>query len=310
MKAAQINAYGSANELFVGELAVPEIAKDEVLVKAKATSINPIDWKAREGLMKQMFDWQFPVVLGWDVAGIITEVGSDVKDFKVGDAVFARPDIYQDGRRGTYAQYVAVKEDKLALKPENVSFVDAASIPLAGLTALQMLNKLEVSAGKKILIQGGAGGVGMFAIQLAKLMGAYVATTASAHNHDFVTSLGADLVIDYHENKIEDVLADYDAVFDTVGDIDGGLAILKADGKFVTITKQPTEAQLAATQTVIYGWLQPNGKELAYLGELMSNGQLKTVIDSTFELTTEGIQAAHRKSESHHARGKIILTID
>ena len=111
MKAAQINAYGSANELFVGELAVPEIAKDEVLVKAKATSINPIDWKAREGLMKQMFDWQFPVVLGWDVAGIITEVGSDVKDFKVGDAVFARPDIYQDGRRGTYAQYVAVKED-------------------------------------------------------------------------------------------------------------------------------------------------------------------------------------------------------
>ena len=310
MKAAQINNYGSADELFVGELAVPEIANDEVLVHAKATSINPIDWKAREGLMQKMFAWQFPVVLGWDVAGIITAVGSEVKDFKVGDAVFARPDIYNDGRRGTYAQYVAVKEDKLALKPANVSFAEAASVPLAGLTALQMLNKLQVTAGTKVLIQGGAGGVGLFAIQLAKIMGATVATTASAHNHDFVRALGADIVIDYHQNKITDVLTDYDAVFDTVGDIDGGLAILQPEGKLVTITKQPTSEQLAASQTVIYGWLQPNGKELAYLGELLSSGQLKTVIDSTFDLTTAGIQAAHRKSESHHARGKIIINID
>ena len=203
MKAAVINQYGGRENLTVVDTAVPAIQADEVLVENIATSINPIDYKAREGLLQRMFQWAFPVVLGWDVAGKIVAVGDAVTDFKVGDAVFARPDIDPIGRNGSYAEYTAVKADKLALKPENVSFAEAAAVPLAGLTALQMLQQLQVSAGKKVLIQAGAGGVGIYAIQLAKKMGAYVATTASQANHDFVVGLGADEVIDYHTTNID-----------------------------------------------------------------------------------------------------------
>lgn len=309
MKAAQINAYGDASQLFVGDLPKPTLAADEVMIENHATSINPIDWKAREGMMQGMFAWQFPVVLGWDVAGVITEVGTDVTDFKVGDEVFARPDIYLDGTRGSYAEYVAVKADKIAYKPANVTFEQAASVPLAGMTALQMLRELQVGPGKKVLIQAGAGGVGIFAIQLAKIMGAYVATTASAKNTDFVTALGADEVIDYHTTKIEAVLHDYDAVFDMVDAVDEGIAILKPNGRLVTISAQLTEAQKAVSQTVTSSWLQPNGADLAYLGRLIAKDELQLVIDSEFPLTTAGIQAAHERSESHHARGKIVIKI-
>lgn len=310
MKAAVINQYGGRENLTVVDTAVPAIQADEVLVENIATSINPIDYKAREGLLQRMFQWEFPVVLGWDVAGKIVAVGDAVTDFKVGDAVFARPDIDPIGRNGSYAEYTAVKADKLALKPENVSFAEATAVPLAGLTALQMLQQLQVSAGKKVLIQAGAGGVGIYAIQLAKKMGAYVATTASQANHDFVVGLGADEVIDYHTTNIQDVLADYDAVFDMVGDVDNGLAILKPGGHFVTISATLTSEQKATPdKTVREGWLQPNGQDLAVLGADMASGDLKIVVDSVYPLTTEGIQAAHGRSETHHARGKIVVQI-
>lgn len=309
MKAAQINAYGDADQLFVGDLPTPKLAADEVLVATYATSVNPIDWKAREGLMQKMFPWQFPVVLGWDVAGVITEIGSDVKTFKVGDEVFARPDIYQDGTRGSYAEYVAVRENQLASKPANIDFNQAAAVPLAGMTALQILRKLEVGPGKKVLIQAGAGGVGIFAIQLAKLMGAYVATTASAHNADFVKSLGADEVIDYHTTKITDVLHDYDAVYDMVNAIDEGIAILKPTGKLITISGYPTPEQQAGPQTVESGYLAATGEDLTYLADLIREDKLQIILDTEFPLTTEGIQAAHHRSESHHAKGKIVIKV-
>lgn len=309
MKAAQINAYGDANQLFVGELPKPTLAADEVMIETYATSVNPIDWKAREGLMQGMFAWQFPVVLGWDVAGKITEVGAEVTDFKVGEDVFARPDIYLDGTRGSYAEFVAVKADKVAYKPCNISFEAAAAVPLAAMTALQMLRQLQVGPGTKVLIQAGAGGVGIFAIQLAKIMGAYVATTASAQNTDFVKSLGADEVINYHTTNITDVLHDYDAVFDMVSAIDEGMAILKPTGHLVTISGRPTEAQASGTQTVEAGWLQPTGTDLAYLGKLIANDQLQIILDNEYPLTTDGIGAAHQRSESHHARGKIVIKV-
>lgn len=309
MKAAQINAYGDASELFVGELNKPTIASDEVMIETYATSINPIDWKARQGMLKGMFDWQFPIVLGWDVAGVISEVGADVKNFRVGDKVFARPDIYTDATRGSYAEYVGVKEDKVALKPKNISFEEAAAVPLAGMTALQMLRWLEVGPGKKVLIQAGAGGVGIFAIQLAKLMGAHVATTASKENEEFLKGLGADEVIDYHTTNFVDVLSDYDAVFDTIDAIDDGLKILKPTGKLVTISAQLTEEQKNAKQEVLSGWLQPNGKDLAYLGNLIAEDKLQIILDSEYPLTTKGIQDAHKRSESHHAKGKIIIKV-
>ncbi|MBZ6003737.1 NADP-dependent oxidoreductase [Leuconostoc gelidum subsp. aenigmaticum] len=310
MKAAVIHQYGDSSQLEVSDIAVPAIKADEVLVENMATSINPIDYKARQGLLQSMFQWQFPVVLGWDITGKIIAVGDDVHDFHVGDAIFARPDIDPIGKNGTYAEYTAVKADKLARKPDNISFEAAAAVPLAGLTALQMLRQLQVKAGQKVLIQAGAGGVGIYAIQLAKKLGAYVATTASQSNRDFVTSLGADRVIDYHQETIAEVLSDYDAVFDMVGDIDNGIAILKPGGHFVTISATLTEAQKqTANKTVSEGWLETNGQDLAILADAITDGTLEIVVDSVYPLTTDGIRAAHERSETHHARGKIVVKV-
>ncbi|KRN11195.1 NADP-dependent oxidoreductase [Liquorilactobacillus mali] len=310
MKAIAIREYGDIDNLKEIELKIPELAEDEVLVENYATSINPIDWKARLGYLKGMYPWKFPVVLGWDTAGIITQVGAKVADFKVGDKIFARPDIYIDGKKGTYAQYVAVKEDKLALKPDEITFEAAAAVPLAGLTALQVIvDRLKVKKGDKVLIQGGAGGVGLFAIQIAKHLGAYVATTASKKNHEFLKSLGADEVIDYHETKIDAVLNNYDAVFDTVNAIDDGLAILKENGRLVTIAGNPSEEQKASSKEVSSWWLQPNGKQLGKLGNLIVAGEVKVIIDSVYSLTAEGVRAAHKKSQEGHARGKIVIKV-
>ena len=310
MKAAIIKKYGDIDQFEVTDIDKPVLKKDEVLVQNVATSINPIDYKARQGLLQSMFDWQFPVVLGWDVAGKIVALGDQVTGFKIGDEVFARPDIDPVGRNGSYAEYTAVKEDKLALKPGNISFEEAAAVPLAGLTALQMLRQLNLAAGQKILIQGGAGGVGIFAIQLAKMFGAVVATTASENNTEFVKSLGADIVIDYHKNTITEVLSDYDAVLDTVNDIEGGISILKTGGSFVTIAGTLTKEQKEMSDKhIMTGWLQPSGEDLSFLAKEIENNNLKIVIDSSYPLTIAGIKSAQKRSETHHARGKVIVKI-
>ncbi|AVK61192.1 NADPH:quinone reductase [Lactobacillus sp. CBA3605] len=311
MQAVVINQYGDADELTMTELPMPTMATDEVLVELKATSINPIDWKARLGLMQGMMHWDFPIVLGWDLSGVITAVGADVTGFKVGDEVFARPDTLQDGTRGTYAEFAAVKADKLALKPAAIDWQTAAAIPLAGLTAYQVVkDRLHVQAGDKVLIQAGAGGVGLFAIQIAKALGAYVATTASAAQRPLLEGLGADEVIDYHEHDITAVLHDYDAVFDTVSAVDDGLAILKPNGRLVTIDAQLTEQQQAASQAVSTWWLQTNGKQLAELGAMVAAGTVKVVIDRVLPFTEAGLRTAHQLSESHHSHGKIVISME
>lgn len=308
MKAIVIDNYGSPEELHETELPVPKPAKDEVLIETKATSVNPIDWKTRRGYLREKFPWDFPVVLGWDIAGIITQVGSAVTEFHVGDEVFARPDIYSDGKRGTYAEYAAVKADKLALKPQNITFDEAAAIPLAGLTAWQVLvDRLQIKSGDKFLIQAGAGGVGMFAIQIAKHFGAYVATTASEQNEQILQELGANEVIDYHKNKITDVLSDYDAVFDTIGQISEGLEVLKPTGQLVTIAGDPTKEQRNGRPFASDWWLQTNGSELKELAKLVENNELKVIIDSIFPLTTQGLRSAHERSETQHTHGKIVI---
>ncbi|QBR46858.1 NADP-dependent oxidoreductase [Leuconostoc kimchii] len=310
MRAAVINQYGDKDQLKVVDIVVPTIGDDEVLVENVAASINPIDYKARQGLLQQMFQWQFPVVLGWDIAGTIIAVGDNVDNFHVGEAVFARPDTDPTGKNGAYAEYTVVKADKLARKPDNISFEEAAAVPLAGLTALQMLRQLKVTAGQKVLIQAGAGGVGIYAIQLAKKLGAYVATTASEANREFVVGLGADQVIDYRQANIVDVLSDYDAVFDMVGDVDNGIAILKPGGHFVTISTMLTESQKQTDgKTVETGWLDTNGQDLEQLANAFAEGTLDIVVDSVYPLTTTGIRAAHERSETHHARGKIVVQI-
>ena len=254
---------------------------------------------------------KFPIVLGWDVAGVITRTGSAVKDFHAGDKVLARPDITD---RGTYAEYTAVKEDKLAILPENVSYQDAATLPLAGLTAWQgIYDYLKLQSGQTLLVQGGAGGVGIFAIQIAKHVGAHVITTAGPQNIDFLKGLGADEVIDYHTEDFSQKLSDIDAVFDTIGGetLTQSYGVIKSGGALVTIAGQIDEAAIAGKNINAQSiWLHPNGKQLTELVDLVSRGIVNVVTDSVHPFTEDGVKDAQAVSEGHHARGKIVISME
>ncbi|WP_038025628.1 NADP-dependent oxidoreductase, partial [Tetragenococcus muriaticus] len=211
-RAVVINQYGGKDQLKESTVSLPKLEENQVLVSVQATSINPIDWKLREGYLQQKYPWDFPIVLGWDVAGVIVDVGQEVTNWQVGDKVFARP---QTTRFGTYADYTIVNENLLVSIPDNTSYKEAAAVPLAGLTAYQVLfDHGELEAGQKVLIHAGSGGVGTFAIQLAKLQGAYVYTTASKKNHELLQSLGADETIDYHTTDFTEVVSQADLVLD------------------------------------------------------------------------------------------------
>lgn len=307
-RAVVINEYGGKEKLAEAKVSLPELGADQVLVKVAATSINPIDWKLREGYLKQMFPWSFPIILGWDVAGEIVEVGQKVKDYHVGDRIFARP---ETTRFGTYADYTIVDTNLLAPLPESIAFTEAAAVPLAGLTALQALfDHGSLKAGEKVLIHAGAGGVGTYAIQLAKNAGAYVITTASPRNHELVKKLGADEVIDYHTTDFEEVLTDIDLVFDTMGgEIQKkSFSVLKEHGRLISVLSIEDET-LAATKQIEAKaiWLRTNGEQLSELAKLMADGKLVSVIGETFPLTRQGVYDAHALSETHHAVGKIVL---
>jgi 2-desacetyl-2-hydroxyethyl bacteriochlorophyllide A dehydrogenase len=307
-RAIVINEYGDKERLEEATVTLPTVGADQVLVKVAATSINPIDWKLREGYLQQMFPWEFPIILGWDVAGEIVEVGQDVKDYQIGDRVFARP---ETTRFGTYADYTLVDTNLLARIPETVSFTEAAAVPLAGLTALQALfDHGALKAGEKVLIHAGAGGVGTYAIQLAKNAGAYVITTASPRNHDLLKKLGADEVIDYHTTDFEEVLSDIDLVFDTMGgEIQKkSFSVLKEQGRLISVLSIEDDSLAAAKQIEAKAiWLRTNGEQLSELGKLMAEGKLVSVIGATFPLTRQGVYDAHALSETHHAVGKIVI---
>lgn len=310
MKAIVIEEYGSADQLVEREVPTPEIKDTQVLVELHATSINPVDWKVREGYLKENLPFNFPIILGWDAAGIVKEVGESVNGFSVGDRVFARP---ATNPNGTYAEYVAVDGNLLAHMPDNVSFEEAASIPLVGETAWTALVEIsKIKEGDKVLIHAGAGGVGSLAIQIAKSFGAVVASTASGDNEDYLKDLGVDVFINYKKQDFESELNDYDIVFDTMGgDIqEKSFNVLKKGGIIVSITTPPDE-ELAKSKEVRTGYffLEPNGERLAKLGELMKNGQLKAKIGNQFPFTENGLREAHRLSETHHAKGKIVINI-
>lgn len=311
-RAVIINQYGGKEVLEECTVTLPELADNQVLVREKATSINPIDWKLREGYLKQMFDWEFPIILGWDVAGIIEAVGSNVTNWKVGDEVFARPDTT---RFGTYAEFTIVDDHLLALKPNSISFEEAAAVPLAGLTAYQALFDYgELEKNQKVLIHAGAGGVGTFAIQLAKNAGAYVYTTASPKNHGLLRTLGADEVIDYRTTNVKDVLSDIDLVIDTIGgktQMDSFEILKENKGRLISIVNEPDQDKAKEKNVVAKSiWLNPDGKQLGNLANLLEEKKIKSVIGKTFPLTKQGIYDAHTFSETHHATGKIVIIID
>lgn len=331
MKAMVIDRYGKV-PMQLTEMPTPEMGEYEVLAEIHAASFNPIDFKIRDGKVKLLVKYKMPLILGNDFSGIVAKVGSKVTRFKVGDAIYGRP---RKSKIGTFAEYIAIHENDIALKPKNLSFEEAASIPLVGLTSYQALHDImQLKKGQKILIQAGAGGVGTFAIQLAKLMGATVATTASEAGTNLVKSLGADEIINYKTEKFEEILRDYDAVFDTLGGkiLEKSFDIIKDGGKIVSVSGVPNArfgkeygsgfiktllfsaashklTALEKKHNVSYTFLfmKPSGEQLQIIANFIETGKIKPIIDRVF--TFEDAQKAMEYAESGRAKGKIILKV-
>lgn len=306
MKAALISNYNG--NVDIGEVEQPAVDADSVLVAVHAASVNPIDNIVRAGHMKDVIPIRFPHIMGYDLSGVVKSVGDQVTGFKPGDAVFARPN-QQDA--GSLAQFALVKQSELAPKPENISHEEAASIPLAGLTAWQALyDHADLKAGQTILIHAGSGGVGTLAIQIAKHIGARVITTVSKRNEGLVRELGADEVIDYKTQNFDELVSECDVVLDMLGGetMNRSFKILKKGGILVSIKGQD-EDNMAEKHGVRFAWffMSPNGNQLAQLGALIEAGTVKPVIDSTYSLSNAS--DAYEHLADGHAVGKIVVTV-
>lgn len=306
MQAAMITAYRAPIE--IGTVDSPTLKDDSVLIAVHAASLNPIDDIVRSGAMQERMPLHFPHVMGYDVSGEVLEVGRDVTRYKVGDMVYARPN-QEDA--GAIAEYARVKERELAIKPESMSHAEAASVPLAGLTAWQALvTRGKIKQGDKVLIHAGSGGVGTFAIQIAKHFGAHVATTCSGRNADLVTSLGADEVIDYKTQQFDELLSDYDLVFDMLGGdtMKRSFTVLKKGGMLVPIKGQDTD-NLAEQFGVRFDafFMEPDGAMLGELGALIAEGVVKPVIGKLFPM--ERSAAAYEELAQGESVGKIVVLV-
>jgi NADPH:quinone reductase-like Zn-dependent oxidoreductase len=306
MRAFAIESYGEAEVLQKYDLPIPEINDEEVLIEVENTGISPYDWHVRKGEQEGKINFPMPLILGWDVSGVVRKVGSKVTNLTVGTPVIA---IQQLDKNGGYADYIAVNQDTVVKKPESLSFAEAATIPINGLTVYQALIKYgELQHGDKVLIHGGAGAVGIFGIQLAKAKGAYVATTASTRNHEFLKSIGADVVIDYKTDKFEDYVSNYDIVLDTqAGDtLERSYDVLKQGGKLISI-RGPIDKEKAEKKdiTAYFTWTELNRQDLIEVVNLHGFGVIKAYFEAIFPLSL--VQEAHKLSENGHARGKIVL---
>lgn len=332
MKAFIIDKYKSKDGGRIGQMSIPEPKADEVLIEVHAASINLLDSKIRNGEFKLILPYKTPFVLGHDVAGIVTKVGARVQQFKVGDEVYARP---ADHHIGTFAEFIAIKEADVAIKPKKLTMEEAASIPLVGLTAWQaLIEKGNLKEGQKVFIQAGSGGVGTFAIQLAKYLGATVATTTSAANIQLVKSLGADVVIDYRKDDFEKALHAYDLVLNSqdAKTLEKSLRVLKPGGKLISISGPPDPdfaeeigapwfvkiimpllssgvRKKARLLNVGFSFLfmKANGPQLKEITALMNSDTIIPVIDKVFPF--ESIKEAMAYVESGHASGKVVVKI-
>lgn len=311
MKAVQINAYGGYEVLEVNKNApTPSVNKGCVLVEVHAASINPFDYKVRSGAYKDMMPLNFPSTPGGDFAVVVKELGEGVIEFKIGDEVYGSANVFSGGS-GSFAEFANARVVNSSFKPKSVTLNEAAALPLVGSSAIQALEEhIKLQSGQKILIHGGAGGIGHIAIQLAKAIGAYVVTTVSADDKDFVKLLGADEVIDYKNEKFEEKLKDLDAVFDTVGGetTNKSFKILKKEGVLVSMLGQPDEktAQEYGVTTIGQN-TQVNTKHLNRLSQLVDSKKIKVNIDKVFPL--EEIEEAFKHQEENHPRGKVVLKI-
>ena len=332
MKAFVLDRYGKKAALRPADMPTPELRDDEVLVEVHAAGLNLLDAKIRNGEFKLILPYRLPLVLGHDVAGVVAKVGPRVRQFKPGDEVYARAD---DFRIGTFAEFVAVKEASLALKPQGLTMEEAASIPLVALTVWQALvEKAGLKKGQKVFIQAGSGGVGTLAIQLAKHLGATVATTTSAANAALVKSLGADVVIDYRTQDFEDVLRDYDVVLNSQDGktLEKSLRVLKRGGKLISISGPPDPAfakqsgapgfvklamrllssgirRRARNRGVDYSFLfmRANGTQLREITRLIEAGAIRPVMDRVFPF--ESTNEALAYVEAGRAKGKVVVKL-
>ncbi len=310
MKAIIIEAYGDIEQFKEADLPEPEITEQEVLVEVHAVAVNPIDWKIRAGYLQDYLPFDMPIVFGWDVSGVVKKVGAQVTDFSVGDGVLARADLKKPG---AFAEMIAIEEAQLVKKPENLPFEEAAAIPLAGMTAWQMLfDKVNLTSGETVLIHGGAGGIGIFAVQLAKRAGAKVIATASSRNKDFLLALGADRFIDYQKEDFQKLVHGADAVLDLIGGdvLERSYKVLKRGGRLVSVAGQPNQEE-AKKMGITASYLNSKIKidQLEELAGLASAGELKIVLADVLPFTLDGVRQAHALSETRHARGKIIVKV-
>ena len=332
MKAFIIDRYGRKNGIRAGDMPMPEPREDDVLIQIHAAGVNPVDSKIRDGEFKLILPYRLPLILGNDLAGVVVRVGSRARRFKPGDEVYARP---QKDHIGTFAEFIAVKEDAVALKPTALTMEEAASIPLVGLTAWQaLIEKGQLKSGQKVLIHAGSGGVGTLAIQLAKHVGATVATTTSARNIELVKRLGADIVIDYKKDDFSSILKDYDVVLDTQGGkaLEKSLRVLKPGGKLIGIAGPPDPdfakemgaswflktvmrflsyriRKAAKRHRVSYSFLfmRADGGQLSQIAKLIDAGAIKPVIDQVFPF--ESTKEALTYVETGRVKGKVVIKI-
>jgi alcohol dehydrogenase len=310
MKVAQFISYGGPEVIEIKDVSKPILKEKQVLVEVYGASINPFDDKLRLGNMKEIIPLQLPITIGGDFSGIVTEIGQGVSEFKVGDQVYGQALILSGGS-GSLAEFATSNTKDTALKPKNVDFVEAASLVLVGVSAVQALTEhITLKKDQKILIQGGAGGIGSIALQLAKHLRAYVVTTVSKEDMEFVKKLGADEVIDYHTQDFEEILKDFDAVFDTVGGetTNKSIKVLKKGGILVSMAGQ-SDQELAKQNevTALTQKTQTNTERLDHLAELVDQGIIKPQIDKVFPLVKS--KEAFEYFENNHPNGKVVIKV-
>jgi len=308
MKAVVIHEYGGPEVLKYEDIPRPEPKDDQLLIRVIAAGVNPVDGLIRSGMFAKEGNRAFPIILGGDVAGVVEKVGSKITKFKAGDPVFAYVSL---DNSGGYAQYSLVTEREAAPKPKSLTYVEAAAVPVVAMTAWQALvDTAKLSGGQTVLIHGGSGGVGSFAIQIAKARGAKVIATASTANQDFLKQLGADVAIDYTKQKFEDVAKDVDVVLDSIGrdTLARSYAIVKKGGIIVSLVARPKESDLekhGIRGTALNA--EPNSEELAEVGRLIDDKKIKVIVSQTFPLS-EAMKAQEQVATGH-TRGKVVLKV-
>jgi NADPH:quinone reductase-like Zn-dependent oxidoreductase len=308
MKAIRVHEYGGPEVLRYEEAPRPEPGPGEVLVRIRAAGVNPVDWKVREGHRREALAYRMPFVPGWDVSGVVEATGPNVTLLTKGDEVYGYPSVV---RNGAYAEYAVVPEAELALKPRSIDHVLAASVPIAALTAWQgLFDAGGLRTDQKVLIHGGAGGVGSFAVQLARWKGAFIVATASGRNQEFLRNLGADLTIDYEKTRFDRLVCDADVVFDTIGNetLQRSWKVLKKGGVLVSTVEEPSAEKAAAhgVRAVLVS-TRADTAELAEIAKLVDAGMVRPIVEAVFPLNEA--RRAQELSQTGHARGKIVLEV-